>query len=192
MLAPVVEEQSFGAALALVVARALSDRIGVSPIGLVLGVNFRVAIDFTGRRLKNFCPQTFCKPQQIDRAMYTGLGCLDGIVLIVHRRGWAGQIVDFVHLYIERKSHVVAHDLETRIVHQMGDIVFDAREVIVHAQHVIAVVQQPFTQMGTDKSGTAGDQDLLWSRDDILILTVLLHALIRDEAITEPVPKEPF
>ena len=89
VLAPVVEEQSFGAALALIVARAQSDRIGISPIGLVLGVNFRVAINFTGRRLKNFCPQAFCKPQQIDRAMYTGLGCLDGIVLIVHRE--AGQ-----------------------------------------------------------------------------------------------------
>ena len=157
----------------------------------MLGVNFRVAINFTGRRLKDFCPQAFCKPQQIDRAMYTGLGCLDGIVLIVHRRGWAGQIVDFVHFYIERKSHVVAHDLEARIVHQMGDIVFDAREVIVHAYHVIAVAQQPFAQVGANKSGTAGDQDLLRNRNRSLTHAVLLRALFPRHAITEPIPKEP-
>ena len=55
--------------------------------------------------------------------MHAGLGRLHGIELVVDRRGRAGQIVDLVDLDIERKRHVVAHQLEVRVVEQMLDIV---------------------------------------------------------------------
>ena len=71
--------------------------------------------------------------------MHAGLGGLHRIVLVVHRRGRACQIVDLVHLDIERKGDVVAHRLEMRIVQQVRDVVLAAGEVIVDAQHVVAV-----------------------------------------------------
>jgi hypothetical protein len=37
-------------------------------------------------------------------------------VLVVDRRGRTGEIVDLVDLDIERERHVVAHQLEARIV----------------------------------------------------------------------------
>ena len=51
--------------------------------------------------------------------MHAGLGRLHGIVLVVDRRGGAGKIVDLVDIDVERKRHVVAHQLEVRMVDQV-------------------------------------------------------------------------
>ena len=53
VLAVIVEEQGFGAALALVVAGARPDRVDVAPIALGLRVDLRVAIDLAGRGLED-------------------------------------------------------------------------------------------------------------------------------------------
>ena len=70
--------------------------------------------------------------------MHAGLGRLHRIVLVMHRRGRAGQIVDLVDLHIERKGHVVPHQLEAWVVEQMRDVGASAGEEIVDAQDVIA------------------------------------------------------
>ena len=46
MLAPIIEEQGLGAALSFVVTGTHADRIDPPPIGLSLGMDFRIAIDF--------------------------------------------------------------------------------------------------------------------------------------------------
>src|SRR5207248_4458873 len=45
VLAPVIEEQSLGTALALIVARTHTDRVHTTPIALGLRMDFGVAID---------------------------------------------------------------------------------------------------------------------------------------------------
>src|SRR5262249_19143341 len=82
------------------------------PIILSLRMNTRIAIHLRGRCLQNPGLHALGKAEHIDRAVHARLDRLHRIVLVVHRRGWAGEIVDFIHLYIERKSDVVADQLE--------------------------------------------------------------------------------
>ena len=46
MLAPIIEEERFGAAFALIIATANADGVHAPPIVFRLGVHFGVAIDF--------------------------------------------------------------------------------------------------------------------------------------------------
>ena len=54
--------------------------------------------------------------------MHAGLGGLDRVELVMHRRGGAREIVDLVDFDVERKSHVVAHQLKAGIAGKMLDI----------------------------------------------------------------------
>jgi hypothetical protein len=66
-----------------------------------------------------------------------GLGGLDGVVLVVDRRGRTGEIVDLVHLDVEREADVVAEELEARIGVEMVDVALRAGEEIVDAQNLV-------------------------------------------------------
>ena len=59
----------------------------------------------------------------------------------------AGEVVDLVHLHVERKGDVVAHEFEVRVVQQVHDVAPRAGVEVVHAQHVITVGQQPLAQV---------------------------------------------
>ena len=77
----------------------------------------------------------------------------------MHRRGGTSQIVDLVHLDIERKRHIVPHQFEARILQQMPDIATPPGEEVIDAQHFIAALKQPFAQMRADEAGTTGNED---------------------------------
>src|SRR5262249_3163540 len=62
-------------------------------------------------------------------------------------------------LHIERKGDVVAEHLEMRVPQQMHDMVLGAGEVIVDAEHVETVGEQPFAQMRAEESGSPGHQN---------------------------------
>ena len=119
----------------------------------------RIAVDLGGRGLQELDLQPLGQPQHIDRADHAGLGGLDGIELIMDRRGRAGEIVDLVDLDIERKRDVVAHQLERLMVEQMGDVAPRAGEKIVDAEHVVSGMQKPFAQMRAEKARAAGDEN---------------------------------
>jgi len=140
VLAAVVEEQRLGAALAFVVARARANRVHLAPVAFRLRMDFRVAIHLAGGGLKDPRAGALGEPQHVDRAMHAGLGGLHRIVLIVNRRGRASQIVDLVHFDIEREGHIMAHQLEVRVIEQMGDIVLGASEEVVETDDIVAVV----------------------------------------------------
>jgi hypothetical protein len=55
----------------------------------------------------------------------------------------------------------VAHRLELRQVHQVADVVLAAGEVVVDAQHVVALADQALAQMRPKESGAARHQDTL-------------------------------
>ena len=59
--------------------------------------------------------------------MHAGLGRLHRVVLVVHRRGRAGEVVDLVDLDVERERHVVADQLEMLVVEQMLDVAAGCR-----------------------------------------------------------------
>src|SRR5579862_2862669 len=161
VLPPVVEEQRLGAALALVVAGARADRVDVAAIILGLGMDRGVAVDLAGRGLEDLGLHPLRQAQHVDRAGHAGLGRLDRIELVVHRRGRAGEVVDLVHLDIEREAHVVAQRLEIRIVEEGGDVVLAAGEVVVDAEHVVPGGDQLLAEMGAEEPGPAGDENAL-------------------------------
>ena len=105
-----------------------------------LRMDFGVAINLAGGGLKDLRAGALGQPQHVDRAMHAGLGGLHRIVLIVNRGGWAGQVVDLIHLDIERKGHIVAHQLEVRVIQQVQDVVFGASKEVVQADDIVAVV----------------------------------------------------
>ena len=91
--------------------------------------------------------------------MHAGLRGLDRVVLIVDRRRGAGEIVDLVDLHIERKRHVVAHQLEMRVVEQVLDVALGAGEEVVDAQDVMTLCDQTIAQVAAEKAGATGHQN---------------------------------
>ena len=85
MLSLIIKKQSLVAPLAFVITRANTNRINPTPVCFGLRVLFRIAINFTGRRLENFCACSLCKTQHINCTVNTGLGSLHRIELIMHR-----------------------------------------------------------------------------------------------------------
>ncbi len=56
---------------------------------------------------------------------------------------------------------VMADELEVRPVQQVRDVRFLAREEVVHADDVLAGLDEPVTQVRTEKAGSAGDKNAL-------------------------------
>ena len=69
--------------------------------------------------------------QHVDRAMYTGLGCLYGIKLIVDRGGRACEVVYLIHFDKQREGNVMSHDLKIRIIEQGQDVTLAACEEVI-------------------------------------------------------------
>ena len=118
-----------------------------------------IAVDFAGRGLQHLRPAALGHAQHVDRPHHRGLHRLDGIVLVVARRGGAGQVVDLVDLQQDRQRHVVANQLEVRPAEQMGDVRLLAGEEVVEADHVVPLLDQPLAEVRAEKAGAAGDQN---------------------------------
>ena len=116
MLTMIIKEQSFRTSFALVITRPRPNRIYATPIGFDLGVDFWVTINLTRRGLKNLGSDPLCKTEHIDRTMYAGLSGLNRIKLIVNGRRRASKIINLIGLNIERKGHVMSHQLKIRIL----------------------------------------------------------------------------
>ena len=164
VLAVIIEEQRLGAALAFVIAGARADRVHMAPIILGLRMDVGIAVDFAGRGLEDLAAEALGQAEHVDRAVDRGLGRLHRIVLVVDRRGRAGEIEDLVDLDEQRESDVVAQELEPRLRVEVGEIVLGPGEQIVDAQHVVPIGQQPVDQMRAEEAGAAGDQHALARR----------------------------
>ena len=145
----IIHEQRFRSTLPFVITSPHPDWIDAAAIRLRLRMNFRIAIDFAGRRLKDLGVATFCHPQQIDRAYYAGLHCLDRVVLIVSRGSRTSQVVDFVDFQVQRMNNVVANQLEIGLSEQMNNVGLLAGKEVVDTDDVMPFVHQAFTQMRT-------------------------------------------
>ncbi len=158
VLPVIVHEQRFRAALAFVVARAHADRVHATAVALVLRMHVGVAVHLARRRLQDARLHALREAEQIDRAMHAGLGGLHRVALIVHRRRRAREVVDLVDFHVQRKRHVVTHQLEIRRIEQVRDVVLRARVEIVDAQHVVPGRHEALAQMRTEKARAAGNE----------------------------------
>jgi hypothetical protein len=85
-------------------------------------------------------------------------------MLIVDWRGRAGEIVDLVDLDIERKGHVVAHDLEGRLAEQLFDVAARTCEIVVDAENLALLLEQSCAQMRAQKACTPCNKDPLFHK----------------------------
>ena len=115
ILAIVVEEKRFGAAFSFVITRTESDRIHITPIIFALRVDFGVTVYLAGRSLEYLRLDPLGQSQHVDCAMDTRLGRLDWVVLVVDRRCWTREVIDFVDLDIKRKGDVVPNDFKVSV-----------------------------------------------------------------------------
>eukprot|EP00825_Cyclidium_porcatum_P046001 TRINITY_DN7135_c0_g1_i18.p2 TRINITY_DN7135_c0_g1~~TRINITY_DN7135_c0_g1_i18.p2 ORF type:complete len:288 (+),score=22.95 TRINITY_DN7135_c0_g1_i18:614-1477(+) len=147
VLAVIIEEQGFGTTLAFVVAATRADGVDVAPVTFALRMDGRVAVDLAGRGLEDARAQTLGQAEHVDGAMHAGLGCLDRIVLVMNRRGRAGQVENAVHLEVHRKGDVVAQELEAWVAVQMLDVALCAGEKVVEANNLVAAFEKPVDEV---------------------------------------------
>src|SRR5262249_8883921 len=112
MLASIIEEKSFCAPLAFIIASARADWIDVTPILLALRMNLGITIDLGGRRLKYLRLHALRESQHVDRPKNARLGRLYGVELIVNGGRRASQIEDFIDLDVQREANIVSYTLE--------------------------------------------------------------------------------
>ena len=100
-----------------------------------------------------------CQPEHVHRPEEARLDRLDRVVLVVHGRRRARQVVDLVDLEQDLLDHVVADQLEVWPVHQVRDVVLGAREEVVEADDVVAALDEEGAEVGPDESRAARDDD---------------------------------
>ena len=86
--------------------------------------------------------QALRKPQHVNRADDARLGCLDGVVLVMYRRGGAGEVIDLVDLDIEREGDVVPDGLKSGVAEQRFDVAAHACEIVVDTENRAILVEQ--------------------------------------------------
>ena len=159
MLTIVIKEQRFGAALALVIARARADGIDSPPVCFGLRMHLGISVDFTGRGLQYPRLDPLCQSQHVYRTVHARFGGLHRIELIVNRGSRTSEIEDAVDLNIKRKCDVMTHRFKQGIAQQVGDVALAAGKVVVDTQDVVPVIDQLFAKMRPDKSRAAGNQN---------------------------------
>ena len=124
-------------------------------------MDFGIAVNFAGAGLQDPRAAAFGDSQHVDRAEHAGLDRLDRIELVVPGGGRTSHVVDLVDLQKDRQRDVVPNQLKVRFAQQMRDVRLLAGEEIVQADHVVAHRDQPFAEVGAQKTGAAGDKNSL-------------------------------
>lgn len=112
----VVKKQGFCTTLTFVITRADANGVDPAPIALGLRVHLWVAIHLASGRLEYAGLGTLGKSKHVDGAVHAGFGGLHWIVLVMHGRRRASQVVDLVYLHIQWKGDVMPHQLEVWVV----------------------------------------------------------------------------
>ena len=88
----------------------------MTPIIFSLRMNFRIAIDFTGRSLENFRAVFLSQVQHMKSTEHAGLRCTYRIRLVMDGRSGASKVVDLINLGMKRIADIVLDELECRIL----------------------------------------------------------------------------
>ena len=121
-------------------------------------MNFRIAVDFARRRLKNLRAAFARQFEKIDRAKDRRLNCLERIVLIVARRGGTRKIVYFVDFKRKRNRYVVPNQLKVRPRKKRFHIRLLTRKEIIDTDYFVSSGNQFINQVASDKTGAAGNK----------------------------------
>src|SRR5262249_16834055 len=147
ILARVGHGERLGAALALVVAGAWTDRVHVTPVGLGLRVLLWVAVDLARRSDEDARVDLARHVEHVERAVDRGADGPHRIALVVDRRRGAGEVIDLVDLDDDGLGDVVADELEATLAEEGLDALARAGEEVVEANDLIAVGEEAPAEM---------------------------------------------
>ena len=86
---------------------------------------------------------------------------LDGILLIVDRRGRAGEVVDFVELAPEGLGDVVQDEGELGVPEEVVDVGLRSGEEVVQGRHLVAI--------GKQAAAAVGQCELMYTYDKLFL-----------------------
>ena len=101
--------------------------------------------------------------EKILSIKYGGIRRLHRIFLVVNRGSGTGEIIDLVDLGPEWLGDVMEYKSESRILLEIVDIRFISGEEVVETDDFISFIKESSTEMTSDKSGSAGDENFYHS-----------------------------
>ena len=129
------------------------------PVILGLRMNLRVAVDLRRRGVQQPGPATLGEAEHVDHADRGGLDRLDRVELVSDRRSGTRQVVDLFGIAKQRLDDVVTDQLEPRVVDEPGNVLLTTTEEIVDADHVVAPLDQPVTEVTAEEPSPTGDEN---------------------------------
>ena len=161
VVAVVGHRHRLGVALGLVVHAARADRVDVAPVRLRLRVDQRVAVHLRRRGEEEAGPLGVGQPEAVVGAEAADLEDLDRDALEVDRRRRAGE----VHHRVDVSGHphvradVVLVEREPTPPEQLLDVGDRPGDQVVDRHDVVAPIEQRPTQVRSEKSRSARDDD---------------------------------
>ncbi len=147
VFAVIIEEEGFCAAFTFVVTGTEADGIHIAPVGFGLGVYSGVAVNLGGGRLEDASFDAFCEAETVHGSDYGGLQGLDGVELVVRGRRRAREVIDAVHLELERIDDVVTDQFKSRVSQEMLNVCLSTGEEVVQANHVVSLLDETFAKV---------------------------------------------
>lgn len=164
VLAGVAVGQGLGYTLAFVVARTGTDTVDVTPVVLTLRVLLGVTVDLGGGGDEESSLGTLGKTQHVQGTHERGLDGLDRVVLVVRGGCGACKVVDLVDLDKEGVDDVVADNLEVGVANPVRNGSPATGKEVVKDGDLVTQKHESVDQVGTNETGTTGDEDSLTLR----------------------------
>src|SRR3569833_1984909 len=163
MHASIVEHQRFCRPLALIITGARPCRTDMAGICLGLRVHLGIAIDFACGRLEDAGRFLPCQLEQVQRPKNAGFHRADRILLIMRRRGRAGEIVDPVERPLDAKwfPYIMFDEAEVWMIQQGADVPHGSSVKIVQADDAVSPPEERVANMRTDEAGAPGNQSTI-------------------------------
>src|SRR3954453_14484050 len=158
LLTVVGHRQGLGVALRLVVDAARADRVHVAPVGLLLGVDLRVAVDLGGGREQEARALDLREAQGVVRSVRADFERVQGESQVVDRARRARQVVDEVHRLVDRQvlGQVVV-DERVAVVPDVLDVREVSRVEVVDTDDPQPLLEKRIAEVGSEKPCPAGD-----------------------------------
>ena len=93
------------------------------------------------------------------RSSHEGYDRLDWVILVVHGRRGAREVVDPVDLEEDWLDHIVAEQLEPGVPEVVRDVLLPAGEEVVDHDHAVPLLQEPVHEVAPDEPCPAGNDD---------------------------------
>ena len=155
----------FGEPLRFVVDAAGAHRVDVAPVGFLLRMFQRIAVDLRGRGEDERRAFLLGEAERLVGAERADLQRRNRQLEVVDRARRTGPVQHVIDLAVDVDviRDVVLDEREVP-VHQMRDVGRRAGEQVVDADNRIIAIEERFGEVRTDESGRAGDDDPLLSR----------------------------